>query len=1046
MLELFGQPTWSAPEVTGVGRLAARTPIVPEGDWRQSLDGRWAFTLLRRPGEVTVDHVGVDTDDTKWTRIDVPGTWNTQGFGQPHYTNVVMPFRTDPPSVPEENPTGVYRTTFRVPLAWRGRRTILRIGGADSVHHVWVNGAPIGMGKDTRLTSEYDITDRLEVGDNTLAIVVVRWSDATWLEDQDQWWLAGITRSVELISVPPTHLFDIRATAGLADDLETGTIAFEAHVRFAATEPEAGWVVVARLEGTNGRVIRTVPVGFDESPPARRAAPPPSPKPTPQLTAEVPIFDRSSYIGEAIAADQFAGHRVQWRVEVPSVKAWSAESPTLYRLVLTLLDPSGAAVETVHQRIGFRRIEIAQRELRINGQPVLICGVNRHDHDERTGCAVSMASMRLDLETMKRHNVNAVRTSHYPSDPYLYDLADELGLYVIAETNLETHARYRQLIHEPQYQVACFDRMARMVRRDANHACIIGWSLGNESGYGPVHDAMAAWARHADPSRFVHSEGTHRYGIGPDSDGRGATATDVVCPMYPTIDAIVEWAEREGDERPLIMCEFSHAMGNSNGSLSDYWRAVETCHGLQGGFIWEWIDHGLLKTAENGRTYWAYGGHFEDEPNDGAFVADGLVWPDRTPHPGLFEAAHLWRPVVIGLPLTRDRTGAVGVKVKVENRRWFSDLSDLDAHWELLADGEVVDSGRVTLPEIPPQRYQLVDVPARLKRAVGATEVHLTMRFALRRATDWAPGGHVVATDQIAVGRPLHRPSISLTRRLGAAAPTEATKPTVTFDLESGLLNGVTVADRQLLAAPVRLEVWRSFIDNDGVPDGVLGIPGVRSRWTKWGLQDIERRIDDMASTPRRHVLRERLVGTNGAAIVHEQRVRIDGSNVVFDHDVTVPDRLGDLPRLGVSFALLPGFEQLEWFGLGPHESYADRRASALVGRWSSTVTDQHVPYIRPQDHGHHHDTRWFILSDGHVAAAVSGAKRFSFSARHHSDLDVERAAVTAELDARPETYVSVDHRKRGVGTGSCGPDTLARYRIGPGRYRWSWTLRASVI
>ncbi len=1038
MLELLGQPTWSTPEITGVGRLGARSPIVPEGDWLRSLDGRWMFMLLPQPGALTEHHVAADTDesaDSGWASIMVPGPWNTQGWGEPHYTNVIMPFRTDPPFVPEDNPTGVYRTHFQIPRTWRGRRTILRLGGADSVHHVWVNGAAVGMGKDTRLTSEYDITEHLRTGPNTLAIVVVRWSDASWLEDQDQWWLAGITRSVQLVSVASTHLFDVRATAGLAPDLTTGTLEFEAHVRFAESPPEAGWRVSGRLETLAGRTVRTVPMAFDDAPPARRSAAAPAPKPVAELVADVPIFDRSSFIGEAIAADQFAGHRVRWRTDVVSVHPWSAEDPHLYRLVVSLIDPLGRDVETVVQRIGFRRIEIVERELRINGEPVLICGVNRHDHDDRTGCVVSRDSMRLDLITMKRHNVNAVRTSHYPSDPYLYDLADELGLYVLAETNLETHARYRQLIHEPRYQLACLDRLTRMVRRDASHACIIGWSLGNESGYGPIHDAMAAWARHADPSRFVHYEGVHRYGLGPETDGSGTAATDVVGPMYSTIDAIVDWAKRTGDPRPLILCEFSHAMGNSNGSLSDYWDAIRSNHGLQGGFIWEWIDHGLLATAANGRKYWAYGGHFGDEPNDGAFVADGLVWPDRTPHPGLVEAAHLWRPVAISIPLSRDRKAASGVAVRVENRRWFGGLGDLSARWELLADGEVVESGRLTLPEIDPQGWALIDVPASIDRTDNASEAHLAVRFALRAATAWAPAGHEVAVDQIAIGQPKRRPDVSL-RRLAGGVELGAT-----VDPQSGALTALIVAGRQILARPTRLEVWRSFIDNDGVPGGALGIPGVRSRWTRWGLSTIEHRIDDLRSSPLRHLLRERLVSVNGAAITHEQRIRLEGPTITFDHDVSVPGRLGDLPRLGVSLALISGFEQLEWFGRGPHESYSDRRAGGLVRRWTSTVTDQYVPYIRPQDHGHHSDTRWFTLTDGRIVLGVTGHSPFSFAARHHADADLEAATTTAELDPQPETFVHVDHRLRGVGTGSCGPDTLLQYRIGPRRYTWSWAM-----
>ncbi len=1065
VLEVFGAKSWIAPTITGVGRLDARTPVVPLGSeaasadgigspWLRSLDGTWQFVLIDHPELLNAAHISGTVDGTlDWAPITVPGTWNTQGYGDPHYTNVVMPFSDDPPNVPTANPTGVYRTTFRLESSWGDRRTILRLGGTDSVHYVYVNGHAVGMGKDTRVTSEYDITEDLRPGANTLVIIVVRWSDATWLEDQDQWWLAGITRSVELVSVPPTHLFDVVALTSLSDDLSRGIAKLEAHIRFSVGPPERGWTVDAVLLDGRGRPVSVNVIGTDLEPPARVATHTPVREPVKVLADTIPTFDRRSPLHEGVSCDQFPGHRVQWHIEVSRVSPWSTEVPNLYRLLVTLRNPRGRIVDQVAQRIGFRRVEIVGRELLLNGRATLIKGVNRHDHDPDTGCVVSRESMRADVVAMKQFNVNALRTSHYPNDPYLYDLCDELGLFVVEETNLETHSRYRQMIHEPAVQLACLDRLVRMVRRDKNHPSVIGWSLGNESGYGPVHDAMAAWARHYDDTRFVHYEGPHRYGVGPSTDGHGTAATDLVCPMYPPIDAIVEWARRDSDSRPLIMCEFSHAMGNSNGSLSDYWDAIRSNHGLQGGFIWEWIDHGLRAEDEQGRFFWAYGGHYGDEPNDGAFIADGLNGPDRTPHAGLYEAKALWQSVRSELVDAKRGT------IRVHNERDVLDLSDLQCKWELRFDGVVAESGQLNTAGIEPGRAKLVNVPFSKSVLRQEGEVHLTVRWSLRRSTNWADKGHEVAVCQHALTQrvtvPPAMPTGTLTSRDGREKARESNSRGIAqevgairlhIDTRLGVIDQLSVAGQPLLIEPIRLTVARSRIDNDGVPPATMGIPGVFTRWQRLGVNQEKLVTDDV------------LVGANGLVtirqrvefpgidkcITHKQTVALSSAGLIHcTHDVTIPPELSDLPRLGVRFGLAPGFEDLLWFGRGPRDTAWDRKSSEHLQEWTSTVTEQYVPYVRPQDHGHHHDTRWFSIGNGSMFIRVdAGASLVSFAARHHSDEALSVAETLADLVSSDVSYVHVDHLVRGVGTGSCGPDTLPQYRIGSGRYRWSWTMR----
>ena len=1029
-LNAFGPTSWSSPGVLSIGRMRSRTVRASfdsaadarrnRSSWVRSLDGSWRFAFLASPSAVTAHHTDPNTVDDLWPMITVPGTWQTQGYDVPHYTNVLYPFPQEPMQVPVvDNATGVYRTTFDLDPNWTARRTILRLGGADSVHHIFVNGIAVGMGKDTRVTSDYDVTEAVHVGRNQLTVVVVQWSDATWLEDQDQWWLSGITRSVQLLSVPVVHLEQLEVDAGLAADLVTGTLTVTAFVRFTAV-PEFGWSVEAVLESSEGRVVPIIGTGGDEWPPARH------PRVTKRekaraLTMTVPIFDRRSWLHQVGHMDDYAGHRCRWTATVDRVDPWSSEKPTRYTLLVTLCSPTGEVVEVIREQIGFRRVETCGRELLLNGRPVMICGVNRHDHDQHTGCVVSPETHRLDVVTMKRHNINAVRTSHYPPDPVFLDLCDELGLYVIDETNLESHGRYRELLHRPEVAAQCLERLTRMVDRDRNHPSVIGWSLGNESGLAPVHAAMKAWAKASDPSRFVQYEGAHRYGL-TDED---TSTTDIVCPMYPTIEALQDWSRRGTDRRPLILCEFSHAMGNSNGSLADYWDAMCTYEGLQGGFIWEWIDHGIASVTDEGKPFWAYGGHFGDEPNDGAFIADGLVWPDRTPHPGLLEAKAVFAPIrVEAIDASRGR-------IRIVNDYEILDLSNIAFRWST----SIGESGALKVPKTAAGDCVEVQLPVTLRP--GPRDSWITVVAALRAATPWAPAGHEVAVGQVVV------PATSGARV--ARRPTGTTddeRPDVVVSA-NGEITSIVWRGRELLAEPLRPTIWRSRIDNDGVEPGTLGIPGVHSTWVRWNLRAASRPVAALRRSERRGV---ETVTTEVSidGVVFVQTTTVAGRTIGIECVATVPDTRSDLPRLGHRFALATGAEWVSWRGRGPHEAAVDRTASTPLGDWSSTIDAQYVPYMRPQDHGHHPDSTTFSINAGDrplVTVDSGPGERFSFAVRRHSDEALESATIPPELPDRPDTFVYVDHLVRGVGTGSCGPDTLPTYRIGAGTYRWSWTL-----
>ncbi len=1034
--------TWEQPGLTGIGRLQMRSPLVPFPDaggalgdresspWFRSLSGRWRFHLSERPEAAPSGWVEPSYDDGDWAPIEVPGCWTRQGWDRPHYTNVVMPFSTEPPSVPEDNPTGLYRVGFAIPAEWHGRRVVLHVGGAESALYVWVNGRFVGMGKDSRLASEFDITPFLRAEGNTLAAMVVRWSDGTWLEDQDHWFQAGIHREVYLYSTGETYIADMAVAGGLEDDLTTGTMDVALSVGFGGP-PEAGWSAEVDLQDADGRSVLAEP-----------------------LVGEVPVFDRSDWLGELRSTILYRGSVVRFHAAVPEARIWSAEEAHRYRVLASLRDPRGDVVEAVTQWTGFRRVEIRGGQMLVNGQPVLIYGVNRHDHDPDTGKTLSRQTMRRDVELMKQFSVNAIRTSHYPNDPYLLDLCDEFGLYVIDEANIESHARQWSLCHDRRFDAAILDRCVRMVMRDKNHPCVIAWSLGNESGEGAGHHAAAAWIREADPSRLVHYEGAcqkaFRAGRVPArSDEMSKLLTDVICPMYPPIEQLVEWAEASDDERPLIMCEYSHAMGNSNGSLADYWAAIEAHPRLQGGFIWDWVDQGLRAQDENGREFWAYGGHFGDEPNDANFCCNGLLGPDRVPHPGTWELKKLAQPVSVE---ARDLARR---EITVINRQRFEDLSWLEAHWEVSVDGERVEHGELALPNIGPGEESDVVVPCSEPDLVQGQECHLLVRFLTSRDLAWAPKGHEVAWEQFAMPWTGRRPPAAHSRHaLGSRKENqrvvvESGDTSLAFDLSTGLLEQLSHRGEQLLTAPPRLSLWRAATDNDGARYGAgSDYAGVRRQWLAWGLDhlqgqmvaaDFRENADGGVVVTAHHEYRG---ADTDLVIEHQQIITLETDGTIrVDETVGIPEDLTDLPRVGIEFALAPGHDSLEWFGRGPMETYPDRKL-APVGRWSSSVSEQFVPYVVPQEHGNHVDTRWFALWKPGRAGLLVELDGLSFSASHYTADDLYQARTLADLSPRDEVIVHVDATVRGVGTGACGPDTLEQYLVRGGLHQWRWVVR----
>lgn len=964
---------WEAPEVTSWGRLPLSALDRRTG--AMSLDGEWRFQLLPAPDAEVGDH---------WSSAYVPGAWTLQDTDDlPQYTNVRMPFPEYPPASPAANPTGVYEREVHAPADWAGRRIVLQVGAAESVLLVEVDGRAVGISKDSHLAAEFDLTPYLRPGSPaTLRLTVVKWSDASHIEDQDQWWHGGITRSVLWYSTDPLHLADVTVRARADGELRA-----DCRVRHTAGALPQGWYVTGDLDGE--------PLSQDAE------------------------FDRLNAEDERVS--DFLGE-ARLRARVPDVRTWTAETPELYHLTVRLHRPDSTVADTSHHRVGFRDVEIVGRDLLVNGERIYVRGVNRHDFHPLTGRTVSYDDMRADLVLLKRFGFNAIRTAHYPNDPALYDLADELGFYVVDEADIEAHDHAHEIADDPRYLNAFVDRVSRMVLRDKNHPSVIIWSLGNESDYGANHDAAAGWLRRHDPTRPIQYEGAAKLDWAATDD-----ASDLACPMYAPIEDCVAHALSGEQTRPLIQCEYSHAMGNSNGTLADHWAAIESTPGLQGGFIWEFWDHGILQRVTDGRPAgrlgaglydngvaapghrWAYGGDFGEAPHDGAFIADGIVFPDRTPKPVMYEHREIAAPVLLR---SYRHEGLV-----VQNHQCFRGLDWLAARWELtLADGRTL-TAPARLPELRPGETAAVPLPFALPEDGG--EAWVTLRVTTKDDEPWAPRGTEVCAPQL---------------RLRAApvrqAPAAPAGPPVEVDAEGLLVH-------PLLTAAPTLSLWRAPTDNDE-----LG--GMALRWRTWGLDALVRKVVSVRAEEGGTVtVHAEYAGTVGV-VRHVQTLTPVEGGVRVEESAELPEAFTDVARVGSVFETVPGLDLLEWFGQGPWESYPDRSAGAPVGHHRVPVAELFTPYLRPQESGGRHGVRHFTLSAPDATGlAVRLDEPRQVSVTRYRATDLTAAAHHDELVPRSGCVVHVDAAHRGLGTASCGPDTSAAHLIPPGVHRWTWTLRA---
>ncbi len=1062
---------WRHPELTSFARLPARAtfhaePGLPTGPGKPlhrsflSLNGKWDFLYASSPAQAERWRLGPEAD---WESIDVPGNLECQGYGSPQYTNTAMPFRLDPPAVPEENPTGIYRKIFSLPASWKSRRVVVHFGGANSCLMVYLNGEFVGFSKDSHLPAEFELTDLVKHGaDNELVAVVIKWSDSSYLEDQDQWWLSGLQRDVSLHATPKAYIADVFFKPIVAADC--GSASFDLRVRVGHND-------LSRLL----RDRCTVEVQLFDP-------------------AGTPVFDKAltrSVETRYRSRTQMGRNEAALRARIPRnrLKLWNHETPHLYRVEIVLRTPKGTSHTTV--RCGFRRVEVKSGDMLINGKRVLIKGANRHEHHPVYGKAVPFETLLADVKLLKQHNFNAVRCSHYPCDPRFLDLCDEYGLYVIQEANIESHDFHNELCRSSRYASAWLDRCTRMVINGQNHPAIIAWSLGNESGHGPNHDAAAGWIRHYDDSRLLHYEGAISKYQSRVTWAHGSLASDLVCPMYPTLGEIEEWSdfrqahapERPADqrqmdlqdaaaalspelehplgmpdvrllphplERPLILCEYSHAMGNSNGSLSDYFRLFKTLPGVQGGFIWEWLDHSFLRTAEDGRSYHVYGGDFGEALHDANFVCDGLVSSDRIPHPAMQEHKYLAQPVSVAL--VSESPGSVCLAIR--NEHDFTSLNALRCTWTLTVDGEIVRKGRLADLRIRPgdtRKHTL-----RLQPTRRAGERFLNFEFRTRKDTSWAEAGHTVGWEQIKL-RPTkptrlgqgHRARVQVDES-GDVTEVIVGGSRAIFDSRCGYLASLDFSGETIVSTGPRLQLWRAATDNDGLKLWAGQDSKALGKWRRLGLYR-PLFAEPVAFKPRRTSEGDVTISimtlyrlANPAHRVEHRHDYSTGADGVLKitHDVKIVGRgLKDLPRIGTRIDLAEGFDRLRYFGRGPLENYADRKSGEKIGLYENTVEGEYVNYVMPQEHGHHTDTRWLELaSDNGRTMRVQGHPTFEFNATRYSAESLYAARHTIDLEPSPHAILYLDHAHRGLGTGSCGPDTLPEYQVNERRYQWSET------
>ncbi len=1019
------KPEWDNPAIVHIGteKPHATMMVYPSAEvaragkspWQQSLNGQWKFHGSMRPAERPVDFYRTDYNDAAWGTIPVPSAWQMHGFDIPIYTNIIYPWPQDPakpPQVPYDfNPVGSYRMRFTVPPEWKGRQVYLHFDGVDSAFYAWVNGTKLGYSEDSRTPAEFNLTPHLKSGSNLLAVEVYRFGDGAFLEDQDMWRMSGIFRDVYLWSTPGQHVRDFEVRTELDNDYKDATLRVRAKLSNVSDKP-AKVTLGASLEG----VVKPASASIDI--PAK---------------------------GETEA---------DLEIPVANPRKWSAEQPNLYKLLLTLKSAAGATLEVIPQNVGFRKTEIRGGRFLVNGKPVLIKGVNRHEHSEETAKYVPLESMLKDIRLMKQFNVNAVRTSHYPNSPAWYDLCDRYGLYVMDEANIEVHhygnSKNNRLTNDPEWKTAYLDRVERMVERDKNHPSVVFWSMGNESGDGPNAAAAYQWTKQRDPSRPYHYEG---------STGLGGSNADINSFMYPSPERTKQLAAQR-PEMPLILCEYSHAMGNSSGGLKEYWDIFYSGTNAQGAFVWDWVDQGIrlpvpaeYKANTTRTTFLAYGGWWEDKNgvrNDNDFNNNGLVAADRTPHPGLHAIKYVYRNLHTTLVSPE--------RIKVKNWNFFTNPKDTIAGtWEVKADGKTVASGALPAIDIEPGAEKEFNIA--LPQMNDTSEYFLNVSYKLKQPESWAAIGHEVAWDQMPLKQPTNKADRSERARLEIKDGDEEaifSGPdfSVRFDKREGVLRGYKYKGVTLLERGPRPDFWRAPTSNDrgawksagraALNNKALNLTLWRDAGPQWEVRDVQVAPmgDGLAS-----VTVSASLPAVGASYTMKYTIYGDGDIRVESSYKPGAEKLAMIPRLGNELVVAPGLENISWYGRGPKETMIDRNFER-IGIYSSTVDKEWVDYMRPQENGNKTDVRWVKLTNaaGLGIMASSGDAPLNVTARHYTKDDMERAAYTFQMRRHPEIYLNLDLKQMGAGgidSWSAQAWPMTPYRIPSDQpYSYSYRLR----
>ena len=985
-------PDWENPLVIGINKEPAHLSFMHYADqqsaladsgWEyhtphyKSLDGQWKFKWSKNPAERPKDFYKTDYNVSKWTNIRVPASWQTEGFGKAIYLNIKYPFHPDypahPPLIPQDyDPVGSYRTTFTIPDNWDGRDIYIHFGGVKSAFYIWLNGRKVGYSQGSMTPAEFHLNSYLKKGDNQLAVEVIRWSDGSYLEDQDMWRLSGIFRSVYLYSTPKEHLEDFFIRAKLDDRYEDGLLHITAKVRNNTNENFQPATVEAYLYDESGKLIGNGPITVS------------------QTITDIPA-----------GTDGIA----ELHAKIDNVNKWTAETPYLYTVVLVLKDDKGNVLEAARSTTGFRTIEIKDGMLLVNGVSVKLKGTNIHDHDPYHGRALDYKWIEKDLKLMKQDNINTVRFSHYPHDLRYYYLFDKYGIYVIDETNLESHGMHeRELLpgSDPLWTNACLERIKRMIARDKNHPSIIIWSLGNESGHGENFKVMASYARAVDPSRPIHDEQMN-------------SIADMISHMYPSPQQLEHMAADPNITKPIFMCEYAHSMGNSTGDMEVYWDIINRHKNLIGGCIWDWVDQGLYKKDNQGKMFWAYGGDYGDEPNDSNFCINGFVLPDRIPQPGYYEVKHVYQYVNF-LPLDLLK----GMLI-IYNGYFHTNLSNYEIKWELTQDGKMLQSGVIDTLTTSPGHWTRLELPINQPVLTPGCEYWLNMSAHMKDGNFWADKGFTVAWDQFKMPYAVAPAQVTNMSNAGSVNVVQSDDAVVLsgdgFEInvskKDGALNSYKWNGNDLISGPLQPNYWRAPTDND-----IAGFKGALDAWKQAAPGRIVTNVNVMQPDQKTAV-----VTVDGTLPIGKSTWKIiytiygNGTIKLNQQLNPIGDVPPDIPKIGEELRIPKEYNEMNWYGRGPWSNYLDKQTGAVIGSYSGSVDSLWTNYVRPQENGNRCDVRWvaFTNKDGSGLLAV-GTPTLSVSAWPYSLQDLEKAKHINDLPHRDYITVNLDYKQMGVG------------------------------